>query len=289
MKQNKYKPEPSPSKEILAGAVVPKKRVVRGCLALGLIALMSLGSIWIHDAITQCPIFTIKQVEISGTKRVGKEEIIKLAGLTEQTNLFEVNLDTLKQQIVCHPWIATASIKRALFSTLMVTIVEQDPLAVVNIENLTDIIINTNGQPFKEYDPQKDQLHFLPVISGVDLTQADNTYHFEGPLFNSIMDLLEIKGFGKIKAVMGDDNIGIIIQTQDIYNKNPANIPGIIPVKLGFDQFEEKRIKALEISRYIGNHFPDRTISAMDLYNIEKIFITTKAANTLHHNLEKGA
>ena len=213
MKQNKYKPEPSPPKGNVSCSVAPKKSVIGVCLTLVLIGLMSLGSIWVHDAITQCPIFTIKQVEISGTKRVGKNEIIKLTGVIEQTNLFEVNLETIEQQIICNPWIATASVKRVLFSTLMVTIVEQEPLAVVNIENLTDIIINSKGQPFKEYDPQKDQLHFLPVISGVDLTQTGNTYHLEGPLFNAIMNLLELEGFGDIKEVTGDENIGITIQT----------------------------------------------------------------------------
>lgn len=288
MKQNKYKPEPSPPKG-KNGGTNPKKPSLKLFVAMGLVILMSLGSIWVHDAITQSPFFAIKQVDISGTKRVENIEVINLTGVTEQTNLFEINLDTIEQQITSHPWIAKASVKRCFFSTLTVTIVEEEPLAIVNIENLTDIIINTQGQPFKEYDPQKDQLNFLPVISGVDLTQTGNTYQFEGPLFNSIMDFLKIQGFGRINGIIGDENIGITIQTQDIYNKNPANIQEIVPVKLGFGRFEEKRIKAMKISAYIDTHFPDRAISAMDLFNIEKIIITTKETNTLHHDLEKGA
>ena len=33
-------------------------------------------------------------------------------------------------------------------------------------------------------------------------------------------------------------------------------------------------------------NYPDKTILAMDLYNIDKIFIKTE--NTLHNTLEKG-
>jgi len=289
MKQNKYKPEPSPPKGKNGAGTNKKKPSLKLFVAMGLVILMSLGSIWVHDAVTQSPFFAIKQVDISGTKRVENIEVINLTGVTEQTNLFEINLNTIKQQITSHPWIAKASVKRCFFSTLAVTIVEEEPLAIVNIENLTDIIINTQGQPFKEYDPQKDQLNFLPVISGVDLTQTGNTYQFEGPLFNSIMDFLKIQGFGRVNGIIGDENIGITIQTQDIYNKKTANIQEIVPVKLGFGRFEEKRIKAMKISAYIDTHFPDRAISAMDLFNIEKIFITTKKTNTLHHDLEKGA
>ncbi|MCP3941266.1 MAG: FtsQ-type POTRA domain-containing protein [Desulfobacteraceae bacterium] len=286
-KQNKYKPEPSLSK----GKLVPasQKRTRKIFISFGLLILMSLGAIWIYDAITQCPFFTIKQVDISGTKRLEKNEILQLMGVTKETNLFEININTIEQKIICHPWVAKALVKRSFFSTLVVTVVEEDPLAIVNIENMTNIIINTQGHPFKEYEPQKDKLNFLPVISGIDLTQDSNTYKFKGPLFNSIMNLMEIKGFGRIDGIMGDETIGITIKTQDIYNKNPENIQEIIPVKLGFDQFEEKQIKAIKISTYINTHFPDKTISAMDLFNIEKIFVTTKETNTLHHNIYKGA
>jgi hypothetical protein len=289
IKQNKFKPEPSPQKGNTAPKAASKKRGLKLFLSFGLVIFMSLSFIWAHDAITQCPFFAISQVDISGTKRVEKNEVLQLTGVTKQTNLFEINLNTIEQQISCHPWIAKASVKRSFFSSLLVTIVEEEPLAIVNIENLADIIINTQGHPFKEYEPQKDQLHFLPVISGVDLSWAGNTYQFEGPLFNSIMDLLKIQGFGRINGIMGDENIGITIQTQDIYNKNPAKSQELIPIKLGFNRFEEKRIKAIKISAYIETHFPDRAISAMDLFNIDKIFITTIETDTLHHNIEKGA
>jgi cell division septal protein FtsQ len=289
LKQNKYKPTPSAQKVRLRTRFNPGKNGVKISVLFGLVILMSLSCIWVHDAIVQSPYFSIKKVTVTGTQRVAKDEIIQLVGITDHTNLFEINLNTIEGQITCHPWIANASAERSFFSTLVLTIVEEEPLAIVNIENLADIIINTKGQPFKEYDPKKDKLNFLPVISGVDLTQAGDEYHFEGPLFNSIMDLLKIRKFGKINIITGDETTGITIQTQDIYNKNPANIQTIIPLKLGFDRFEEKRIRAIKISAYIDTHFPDKAISAMDLYNLGKIFITTKETDTLHHDQEKGA
>ncbi|OQY49733.1 MAG: hypothetical protein B6230_07660 [Desulfobacteraceae bacterium 4572_89] len=257
-------------------------------LGFFLFILMSLGAIWGNDAITQSPFFSIEKIDISGNRRLMKNELLQLAGLAEPANLFKINTTVIEKKISNHPWIAEATVKRSLFSTLVVEIVEHEPLAIVNIENLADIIINTQGQPFKEYDPKMDRLNFLPVISGVDLTCVDSRYLFEGPLFNSIMDFLKIRGFGHVSRIMGDENTGITIETKNIYNGNPISIQDIIPIKLGFNRFEEKQKKAEKISTYIDKNFPDKTISAMDLFDVEKVFVKIKDNDALHNNLEKG-
>jgi hypothetical protein len=286
IKKNKYKPESGTPRG--KNTRISVKPGLKYLLGFTLVIMMSLGAIWLNDAVTQSPFFSIKKIDISGNKRLLKNELIQLAGLTEQTNLFKINLTTIEKKITCHPWIAAVSVKRSYFSTLVMAIAEEEPLAIVNIKNQADIIINTQGQPFKEYDPKKDQLNFLPVISGMDLTCTNHTYLFEGALFNSIMDFLKSREFGYVTRIMGDENTGITIQTKNIYNKNPINTQEIMPIKLGFNRFKEKHIKAIKISDYINKNFPDKTISTMDLFNIEKIFVKIKDNNALHNNLEKG-
>ncbi len=285
-KQNRYKPEPgSPRKK---NTRISGKSGMKYLLGFFLFILMSLGAIWGNDAITQSPFFSIEKIDISGNRRLMKNELLQLAGLAEPANLFKINTTVIEKKISNHPWIAEATVKRSLFSTLVVEIVEHEPLAIVNIENLADIIINTQGQPFKEYDPKMDRLNFLPVISGVDITCVDSHYLFDGPLFNSIMDFLKIRGFGHVSRIMGDENTGITIETKNIYNGNPISIQDIIPIKLGFNRFEEKQKKAEKISTYIDKNFPDKTISAMDLFDVEKVFVKIKDNDALHNNLEKG-
>ncbi|MCG8637272.1 MAG: FtsQ-type POTRA domain-containing protein [Desulfobacterales bacterium] len=260
-----------------------------------MVAAMSLTAIYAHDAVVQSPFFTIRTIEISGTDRVSHEELITRAGLDQPANLFDIRLTAIEKQLISHPWVARATVSRDLFTALNISIEEQEPLAIVTIENLADIIINTQGVPFKEYEPAKDNLSALPVISGVDLSLSNNTYLFEGELFNAIMDLLEVQSLGEIKTIHGDENIGITIKALDIYNKRiyteaiAGDTPGasaLIPIKLGFNRFEEKLLRAKKISRYMEAQFPSKTILAMDLFNIEKIFIKTEDA--LHNTLEKG-
>ena len=294
LQQNRYKPK-TVSNDRQASIPVGKTlfRWIPIALVLG---IMSLGAIWLHDAVVQSPFFTIRTVDISGLNRVLQDEVMALAGLdlTDQqapANLFNIRPTHIEKKLTAHPWVAHAKVKRHFFSKITIHLEEQTPIAIVAIENLTNIIINAQGVPFKEYDPNKDGLQSLPVITGVDLSLSDKTYKFKGELFNSVMDLLNVKGLAHVRSIYGDKHIGIQIQAPDIYNQKRntkfERSKIFIPIKLGFGRFEEKLARAWQISQYMANQYPLKNIMVMDLYDIEKIFIKTE--DTLHNTLEKGA
>lgn len=294
-KPNRYKPSPKPEKTGNGQTVANGRSLLRIISGIFMAAVMSLGAIYTHDAVVQSPFFTVNHIEVTGNHRVSREEILAQAGLNRKINLFELHLPAVVKKLERHPWIDRARVTRRLLTTLEITLTEEQPLAIVTIENLADIIINTQGEPFKEYDPKTDRLEDLPVISGVDLSLSGTSYGFDGDLFNAIMDLLRIKGLSQIRTIHADENTGITIKALDIYNKriykevteeNQAPEQALIPIKLGFEGFRQKLDRAVKISRYMEAQFPSRTILAMDLYNIEKIFIKTEDA--LHNTLEKG-
>jgi cell division protein FtsQ len=260
-------------------------------ITIAFITVLSLASIFIFDLVTQSALLNIKSIEISGAHRVLKEDIVKLAGLNEKKNIFSINLFSTEKRIASHPWIQAAKVSRKLSTTLYINVIEQEPMAIVKIENLADLIINTEGRPFKEYDPLKDHLGNLPVISGLDLTHKENQYMFNGPLFNSILDLLKSDAVENVKKIIGDKNTGLMIESLDHYNKTSSLEQQTIRIKLGFNNFKAKLKKAKIISEYVDKNFPERTICTMDLYNIEKVFIKTKlndVTDALHNNLKKG-
>jgi len=289
IKPNRYKPSSKEGNSLKSDSSgVTIDFCLKCIMTVAFISILSLASIFIYDFITQSAFFNIKKIEISGTNRVLETDLLKLADLNCDKNIFGLNLFTIKKHITSHPWIQSASIKRDVSFNLFISIIEQEPIALVKIENLADILINTRGNPFKEYNPEKDRIENLPIISGLDLTNENNLYLFNGPLFNSIMDFLKIDSTDNVKKIIGDKNTGIVIDTNDIYNLNPSEGQGTIQIKLGFNNFKAKLNKAKKISGYIDENFPDRTISRMDLFNIEKVFIKTKLIDALHDNLEKG-
>lgn len=256
------------------------------------VGAMSFGCIYIHDAVLQSPPFDVKTIMIDGLNRVTRDEVLALTGLDKPANIFELQPNMLEKKLNTHPWIRIATVKRQLFSTISIKIEEQEPLAIVTIENLADIVINAQGAPVKEYEPAKDNLKALPVISGVDLSLSNSTYLFEGELFNAVMEILKIKGFGQIQTIFGDENTGILINILNThpntgFTENPGETESenktVLPVKLGFDRFEKKLARARQIQRYMETNYPDKTISAIDLFSLEKVFVTTEdvAQNTI--------
>lgn len=279
IKQNRYKTQKVKSKRTRTSSISSVEAVdfcLKCILIIVSITVLSLVSIFTYDFITQTDFLNIKTIEISGIKQTSKDEILKLANIDSNKNIFQVNLSTAQKLIVSHPWIKSADIKRSMSLKLIISIIEERPLAIVKIENLADILINTSGKPFKEYNPLKDSIKNLPVITGVDLNKSNYQYTFNSPLFNSVMEFFKAENSNSVKLIKADRNSGISIEANDIYNKFSLNSGKTIEIKLGFSKFKTKLKKAIEISEYIDKNFPEKTISAMDLFNIEKVFIKTK-------------
>ncbi len=257
-------------------------------MVVACMSILSLAAIFIYDFFTQSSFFNIRQIDVTGLNQVKKEELLLLADLQDNTNIFAVNLTTIEQRIKSHPWIDSVGAKRKFKGVLVLDIVEQKPLAIVRIENLTDILINTQGTPFKEYNPHKDQVDDLPVITGLDLTRRSNQYLFDGRAFDSIMNLLESHSGKKLVQINGDDHTGIAVKMAADSAPTLDGDRSVVAVRLGFDDFERKFKKARQLSEYIDKNFPDRKITDIDIYDLHKVFIKTTQDVTLHTNFERG-
>ena len=252
------------------------------------ISLLSLTCIFGYDLVTQSKFFNVKKIEISGNNRISADEIKSFAGLDQPHNIFKLNVHALEMKISSHPWIEWTSVKRNFTSGLDIQVVEHRALAIVKIENIADILINTRGRPFKEYNPSTDQIESLPIITGLDLTQSESGYLFDGIRFNAVMDFLKIADQRTIYKITADDQIGLTIETDTIYNKTEDQEKKRVQIRLGFGSFQQKMDRAETISQYLDQYFPDREIIAMDVFNLDKIFVKTKMNDPDQNVIEKG-
>lgn len=286
---NRYKPEPDEASRFQADLGTGIDVCLKFIMVVAFFSILSLTAIFVHDFITQAEFFNITQIEIIGANHAVREDILTLADLNRDRNIYELNTSLTEKKIATHPWVQSVSLRRESDSKLKITIKEQEPLALVRIKNTAEVLINIQGKPFKEYEPGSDCLESLPVITGLDLTKAGNQYCFAGILFESVMDFLKTSESGPVERIDGNKNTGVTLQTKNFTTPLSTPDPEIVPIKLGFDNFKAKLKKAKKISEYIDKNLPERTICAMDLFNIEKVFIKTKLNNALHNNLKKGA
>ncbi len=232
-----------------------------------------------YDFIMQSTYFNIKNITLEGNNRINKKEIINFSRINNSHNTLSINLHVVQKRLVHHPWIKAAFIKRDLPSGLTIKIVEEVPFAIVKIQNIAEIVINNQGKPFKELEPDIDNLNHLPVIQGLELAESKGDFNFKGNLLNLALKVLDMNRFGKIYHVKADKNMGISIKTK-LYNKD-------ITMKLGFSNFHNKAYKAEQIANYFKKNLINREISTFDLYDPENVLVKSKDKDALH-NLTKG-
>ncbi|MBF0301598.1 MAG: FtsQ-type POTRA domain-containing protein [Desulfamplus sp.] len=223
------------------------------------VSLTTILFIFIQNTVIQSNMLAIKEISVTGTHILSKEEVIEQAEIYPEDNIFAVNLRHTRLKMLSHPWIEDASIKRSFPSKIVITIKEEVPLAVVHIPDRADIIINRHGVPFTENDAIGSDIYIndirnstnmgssndiannintkenesnndnsnltLPVITGLKLSNNDGIYGFSGRLYESVIELLLMKQNDVIQKISADEESGIEIDM--IINDPPIIKPAL--------------------------------------------------------------
>jgi cell division protein FtsQ len=139
--------------------IVAKVLVVAGLLS----ALIVGGRLGVRHVMAS-PRFALREVEVTPTIRVTRDEILALAAVNEGDRLLALDTDRIAGRVAEHPWIAEARVRRELPSGLHIDLVERRAAAVVALGAL--YLIDESGRPFKR--ATMEEADGLPVITGVE-------------------------------------------------------------------------------------------------------------------------
>lgn len=78
-------------------------------------------------------ILCVQTVAITGNKRLGVEEIIKIAGIPLGDNIFKINLGDVRRNLESNPYIEVLSVSRILPDTIDIQIHERIAFAVISV------------------------------------------------------------------------------------------------------------------------------------------------------------
>jgi cell division protein FtsQ len=104
---------------------VGRRRRLSAIAALALVALV-VGSY----ASTYTAIFGARTIRVEGQRRVGAEQVQRLAGLEKGVNVFHLDTATAERQLEADPRVLSASVSTDLPSTVVVSITERTPVAL---------------------------------------------------------------------------------------------------------------------------------------------------------------
>lgn len=131
--------------------------VIAGVVAIVLLFRFS------HRAILTSTYFGLKEIVVTGEKRVKKDEIKALSGVRIGENILAMDLKGISKRIEGQPWIERANVRRILPTGLSLDVKEREPFAILKAD--TFYYVDRGGTPFKELD-EGDERSF-PLITGL--------------------------------------------------------------------------------------------------------------------------
>ena len=107
----------------------------------------------------------VSKVTVHGTVRLSAGEVQQLVHGLYGTNIITVDLAKYRQRILDSPWVAEASLRRVLPSTIEITVVERRPFGISRLGSQL-FLIDREGTAIDEYGPQYSSFD-LPIIDGL--------------------------------------------------------------------------------------------------------------------------
>lgn len=110
--------------------------------------------------------FSVDNVRFEGLNHVAEDEIMRLLGTVKGENLFLIDTKALAQKVKLHPLVDHAEVKKELPGTIVFTIQERLPIALIHTKDGM-IEVDSQGILLRFYDtwPKKD----CPVITGIEV------------------------------------------------------------------------------------------------------------------------
>jgi len=216
-----------------------------------------------YRAISSATFFRLKNIEVSNTKRLTRDQILSIADIQVGRDLAHLDLKRTGEQLVQNPWIESVRIRRYFPDRLSISVTEREPLAVVNMGYL--YYLDNKGNVFKVLN-QGDKLDF-PVVTGFSEEDLSSDPNGTREALNNTCELLKIlreKGafiLADVSEIHYDKGYGFTLFTTS----------GSLPVKIGSGDFDAKVVRFARIYRELMAQQP--TLRYIDLDYNDKIVI----------------
>ncbi len=90
--------------------------------------------------LTRSPFFAARTIEVRGASHVPRSEVLRIAAVTHDTNVFTLDAGAAERRLERDPWIADATVTKDLPSTLVIDIHERIAVAVAESDGVLRLV-----------------------------------------------------------------------------------------------------------------------------------------------------
>jgi cell division protein FtsQ len=110
-------------------------------------------------------VFIVDRVVVHGNSRLSTGEVLTLVDGLKGESVFSADLERYRARLLDSPWVADATMRRVLPSTIDLRVTERAPIAVGRLGDQL-FLVDPSGVIIDEYGPQYAQ-YDLPIVDGL--------------------------------------------------------------------------------------------------------------------------
>lgn len=117
--------------------------------------------------------FRVEQIEVTGLRRMERMSVYAVALDQRSRAMPLIDLAEVRGRLLDYPWIADARVSRRLPDTLVIDIVERQPVAIWQNQGQL-MLIDADGRPLEPVSP--DAMPSLPLVIGEGANEQEPAY-----------------------------------------------------------------------------------------------------------------
>ena len=224
--------------------------------------------------VTGLEVFRVDNIHVRGNHRLSNGEVLAMLEGLRGRSVLAVDLGEWRRALLNSPWVADASLRRTLPSTVDVVILERAPLGIARIKGSL-YLVDDRGAVIDDYGPGYADLD-LPIIDGLsgpsivsnplDVAQStpsdESADMYRALLARRLLDALRVRNMaGQISQIDVSDSRNAIV----LLEGDPTLI------RLGHERFVERLQSYHELAPALREQVP--AIDYVDLRFDKRLYV----------------
>jgi cell division protein FtsQ len=210
----------------------------RMALYLLILFLLVYGGHRLYHHLREDAVFALKEVEITGCRRLSEGQLLGLLRIGERSDLLTVELGEISKRLQAHPWVEEVKVEKVFPHKISVQIVERKPIAILQMED--PYYLDEKGVIFAPVG-ERDEYDY-PFITGLGRQTLEREPEESKRLIAKVLELLSAL---RQRRTMPLEEISEIHVEKAFGLQYFTKAEGI-EVKMGWDRYGEK-LKRLSI------------------------------------------
>jgi cell division protein FtsQ len=120
------------------------------------------------------PQLQVQHIAVKGAEKLSEGEVEVLLEGLRGDQILSVDLDAYRARLLQSPWVAGASLRRVLPSTIEISVTERRPMGLARIEGRL-FLVDASGVVIEEHGAQHSQ-YDLPIIDGLQVNSKESGF-----------------------------------------------------------------------------------------------------------------